>query len=762
MNVSCRWLRQYVPTRLSALELGERFLLTSSELEGYTNWGERLVGLVVGRVLTVSAHPNAQRLRLALVDVGEPKPRHIVCGAPNLAQGQAVIVALPGVRLHPVSGEVVTLQEAIIRGEPSQGMLCAWEEIGIPLRSAGIVILESDPKPGTPAAAALELDDIVLDLEITPNRPDLLGLIGLARETSTFDVKNLKIPEVQPLVTKTYTEALDARLCVRYMYAAFDGIEICSSPWWLQRTLLVSGIKPINNVVDVTNYVMLETGQPLHAFDSYHSTVNPVIRPAKRGETLACLDGQTRTLMPDDIVVARKGAEPLALAGIIGGAASAITSETKNIIIECAVFDPAHIRRSSRRHGLRTEASTRMEKELDSEGSTFALARAVQLIQEICGGLLVEARESYPVPFKPIRPISVSYEQIQSLLGVHIRPAECKRILQRLGFTLSRMTKSGFAAVPPSWRRDVSLAEDIIEELIRIWGFERLPATLPNGPIQPPLPSPRFEGERISRHTLAALGFHECVSLSLVSKVAIEKSGFDPAQAVSVELPLSRENEYLLPDHLITFLGNLSGPNRHTEGIHLFEIGTVFSRTTETLRLSLLLQGTAPETLYREAKTAITRLFDLLERPVPECNDTVCVNGVVLGSFRRLEPNLMEAWKIRSVQETLYLTLDFNAILALPVVPRRFRPESITTIPRDLTVIVKESVPSGDVLAALNPHTAEIPVTMADIYRGDPLALDEKSLTFHLHYATDESEANADIEHLSARLIAQFSARINL
>ncbi|MBU6389793.1 phenylalanine--tRNA ligase subunit beta, partial [Patescibacteria group bacterium] len=396
MKIAYKWLQEYIKTGLSPEELGEQFRLTSSEVEEIVNWNDRFSHLVIGHVESVAQHPRSDHLFLTQTRVGPNQVKSIVCGAPNVAAGQTVVVALPGATVIGHDGESHQIEETVIRGEQSEGMLCAADEIGLPEPEGeqGILVLSEKVPAGTPAAEALHLDDTVLDLEITPNRPDLLSYRGLARELATIEKKRL--PEVpiytyepahERQVNPIHISIEDSKLCSRYSAICLKNVTVQPSPQWMQSRLTLSGIRPINTVVDVTNYVMLELGQPLHAFDLDLLTTEPhpalKVRAAKAKERITLIGEKEKALAAGDIVIAGGKDQPIALAGIMGNASTGISQTTTRVLLESAVFSGPQIRRASRRLGIRTEASTRFEKGLDPEQTVTALKRAIYLLQEI-------------------------------------------------------------------------------------------------------------------------------------------------------------------------------------------------------------------------------------------------------------------------------------------------------------------------------------------------------------------------------------------
>lgn len=784
MNVSLAWLRDFVNTPTPGAELGERFRMTSSECEGVTDWNERLEGLVIGQVTAVEPHPNADRLRVTTVNIGT-HTRTIVCGAPNVAKGQYVIVAVPGTTLRPVQGEPLTLKEVEIRGVRSQGMLCALEEIGIAVPSEGIFVLDEAVKPGTSAATALFENDTVIDLEITPNRPDLLSHLGLAREVATFERLRLNEPSISSLEKNRLAKAPELQIaghkeCWRYSAVVIENIQIKSSPWWLQSRLIRCGIRPINIVVDVTNYVMLELGQPLHAFDADSVTLNGAVkvgvRNAEPREKMLLLDGSERELQPEDIVISGPKGEGLALAGIMGGMSSAITSATTRILLESATFSPSHIRRTSRRLGLRSEASLRFEKGLDPELTVMALKRAANMLQELAGATIATRIADSSSHLSSRTRISLSFDRINQVLGVRISAADCKSILSKLGFQLPVLTKSSFEAIPPSWRRDVTQAEDVIEELIRIWGFERLPATLPVGAVKAPQPSAAFTMKESIRKTLAAAGFHETIHNPFCSTAQLERLQLNPKEAISLPNPLSQEGSHLVPNHLVGMLQTCAGTNTAYEELGLFEIGSVFSSPAqETVRLTVLARTSSnPETAISRLKAALHQVTRVIRLPHPvystynrlpyaQATSEIKVAEEVIGTLTVIDSDVIAAHKIRRGRTMVALEINLEPLFKLEPHSRFYQAPSLyPTSTQDCTITITEGIEIATLEAAI-AKAADTAVVqqwwVQDIYQGKPLATGERSVTFRFVLGSyertlEESEIKTELAKLEKALTA--------
>ncbi len=785
MKVSYEWLLDYVDTHTPALELGEKFLMTSSELEGVDAWTEKLSQIVVGEVLTCEPHPNASKLKLTTVSVGGRKKLKIVCGAPNVAAGCKVLVALPGATVTSRDGKTsFTIAPTTLRGEVSEGMLCAAEELGLPAQGDGLLLLPKTAKVGIPAAKFLNRETTVLDLEITPNRPDLLSYVGLAREVATFDRRTLREPNLLPLenlqhlpANQTVTSS-NTHLSSRLSVIQFEVTGSGETPAWMSSRLELSGIRPISPVVDVANYVMLELGQPLHTYDAsklpgtaqgkQDFTAGTPAKPLK----LKVLDGSTREVTTDDIVISVHG-EVVGIAGIIGGEATAITSESTGFILEAASFHGPAIRRTSRRLGLRTEASSRFEKGVDPELTITAIKRAAYLYQQLGiakpSSRLVDFAHHKRGSERPR--IHVTSEQIQGILGVHISLGEAKQILQKLGFTLLHVTKASLDCIPPSWRADVTREEDVLEELVRIWGYDRVPSTLPSSSVKPPQENLEFSRLMSMRHASASLGFRETIHLSFSNEREITASGLTIADAVPLQNPLSLEQSHLLPSHLISFLRTTSEHQVNPE-TRLFEIGSIFSRpTTETRKFSACVRTASPaEEALQELKQLVASLTTACRITTPvsyQGSGSTCsitLGDTVVGMIQIVPLATLEKYKIRRSKTFLFLELDLASLFTAPANFVTYRALPVfPSIQRDISLQVAETTQWEAIEKSLKTHLTQVPnsmhltYTFLGVYRGKPLPPDTKSVTVRLTYQGQErtltdQEVDTDLKNLTKRL----------
>ncbi len=607
MLLSYNLLKKYteLPEKLTPQEVAERLTMATVEVEKVADKSRELDKVVVGKVEKVEAHPNADKLKIAWTDIGESKAVKIVCGGTNLREHMAVAVALPGayVRWHG-EGEPVELKKAKIRGEESYGMICAANEIGLfdmfPHKDMEIMDLTGlGLKPGTPLAEALHLTDTVFEIDnkSLTNRPDLWSHYGMARELSALyqvGLKAVKLAEDFKAAKDESAQGLlkinieEKELCPRYMACIMDGVKVAESPEWLKRVLIAAGYRPINNIVDITNYVMLELGQPLHAFDKNKLAVNKSgkmeikVRRAGKEEKFIALDGQEYKLTDQQLVIA-DSRRAIALAGIIGGADSAISQKTSAIVLEAANFQAVNIRRSSQQLALRTEASMRFEKSLDPLLAETALRRAVELIREIIPeAKLSEAAEAGEWR-APDKTIEIKFDFIIKRIGQKIDRAEISGILQRLGFGVEELGGEKLRLNVPSWRAtgDVSIAEDIVEEVARVYGYDNLEEKIELVEMQPTFYQAEFENEKsVKRYLSDVGGLNEVFNYPWVSDRVLELLGMDK-EMVKIANPPTEELNALQTSLIPNLLKKVESNLRFTDSFGLFELATVYSNKLE-------------------------------------------------------------------------------------------------------------------------------------------------------------------------------------
>ncbi len=579
MFYSYNWLKELSGTKKSAEELVDLFTVHSFEVEGMKDLARGLENVVIGKVLTKTKHPNADRLHVTTVDVGTGESLTIVCGAPNVAVGQKVPVARAGAILP--SG--IKIAKTIIRGQVSNGMICAEDELGIGKNHDGIIVLADDAPVGENFATYTGRNDTVIDIKILPNRGhDCLSHIGVAREIQALEGKRLTpLDRTMPSVTTPYDATVTTEHCRRYGAVLLDGVANHTTPQWMRDRLRACGIKPINAVVDITNYVMLETGQPLHAFDA-HLVKKIVVRMAQEGEKLTLLDDTVCALTADDMVIT-DGKEPIALAGVMGGKESGITEKTTTLVLESASFDAPTVRAMQRRHGLPTDAAFRFERDLDPNIAAYAAERAVALLTDICGARVVAATDIYPTPVAPWT-VALTLPAVHSLLGTAIAAKDITTILTRLGMWVVQGDKQDiFTVTVPTVRRDLTTQEDLIEEIGRLYGYDKITPT----PLCEAIVTPETNSLRRAEHAAmdkcVADGFDEVKSYAYYAAGDAEASGITAKDHVPVLNPLTPDyalmRRSLLPGLCRAVKKNLS----YAADVHICEIGRIYNPTDTVL-----------------------------------------------------------------------------------------------------------------------------------------------------------------------------------
>lgn len=795
MRVSLNWLRDLVDLPETP-ELARRLTMAGLECEGIEPLGTGLEKVVVARILESVPHPQADKLSVTQLDDGTGTKRQVVCGAKNYAVGDLVPLALPGAVLP--GG--VEIKEAALRGVPSAGMLCSAKELGSAESASGLLILPTDLKPGTPIAEALHLLDTALELNVTPNRADALSHLGIAREVATLTGKALRTPAPKLAETGAATSTLAhieiqwPERCGRYLARVIEGVKVGPSPLHVQARLRAAGVRPINNVVDATNYALLELGHPLHAFDLDKVAGGKVlVRAAQAGEKLPTLDGKERTLDADDLVIA-DAEKAIALAGVMGGANSEVTEGTTRLLLESAWFQPSGIRRSARRHGLHTEASHRFERGTDVEGAAAALERVAGLIAEWAGGeVRPGAIDVWPTKAAK-RHVSLRHARLESLLGTLVPESEPARILTALGFEVTKHGPEQLEVAVPFRRVDVEREEDLIEEVARIRGYDQVPERLPHGTASRPELSHARQVELRLREAMSAAGLSEVLNYSFVS--TRELALVDPEGAlgkpIRVMNPLSVEQEAMRTSLLPGLIQNLQRSLRHqSTDVRLYELGRVYrthaaaqselpaeqqTAAVEELRLGVLLHGRRASMAWHaagdavdfydakavveavlgglgiEARYEVERTSSALH---PRRAARLVVGGTTLGTFGELHPRLARAFELP--EGVLFLDLDVGALgQAARLLPRYRGLPRFPAVLRDLAFVVEESVSVEQAIAAIREAGgAQVEaVTLFDVYRGGQIPPGKKSLAFAVrHRAADRTLNEAEAVAAQERIV---------
>jgi phenylalanyl-tRNA synthetase beta chain len=637
MTISYNWLKEYIHLPESPEETARLLTATGLEVESiapYHTITGNLQGLVIGQVLTCSRHPQADRLWLTTVDAGTGTPLHIVCGAPNVAAGQKVVVALPGTTLYPFKGEPFTIKTAKIRGELSEGMLCAEDEIGLSANHEGIIVLNTQLPNGTPAAEFYApYSDYRLEIGLTPNRADAASHIGVARDLKAVLNREVRWPDVSHFASDNTSFPIQVTIenpqaCLRYSGVTLTGVKVAESPAWLKNKLLAIGLTPINNIVDITNYVLHECGQPLHAFDANAITGRHIIvKTLPEGTPFVTLDGKARKLAATDLMICDEE-KALCIAGVFGGKQSGITENTTSVFLESATFSAEYIRKTVLHHGLKTDAAFRFERGTDPNLTLFALKRAALLIKEIAGGTIAsEIIDVYPAPV-PHRSIVVRDKNVNRLIGLALPREKVFHILGQLDIAVTHTTADSYTVSVPPYRVDVTQEADVVEEILRIYGFDNIalkPHTASAFLSAFPAQSPDAFRTALG-HLLAGSGFYEIWTNSLTRRAYQEKYGLQfEGQAVEILNKLSEEQDILRQTLLFTGLEVCAyNINRRQKDLKLFEFGKVYGKSQkgyyEEERLALFITGLAEAENWQRPPRTVTwhdlaqHLHDILEK----------------------------------------------------------------------------------------------------------------------------------------------------
>ncbi len=796
MRISTRWLASYVDLP-PVEELARRLTAVGLEVEALERVGAELEGVVAARIVAAEKHPGADKLSVCRVDAGGAAPLQVVCGATNWRVDDVVALATIGARL-PGGMEI---RKATLRGVESSGMLCSAKELGLSPDATGLLLLPAEARPGTPVAAALGLEDVLLEVNVTPNRPDCLSHLGIAREVAAATGAALRLPEpglVQspPAAKAAVRVRIEApEKCARYAARVVEGVRIGPSPAWLARRLESCGVRSISNVVDATNFVLLELGHPLHAFDLDRvAGAEIVVRTARPGEQMTTLDGQVRRLDPDDLVIADRD-RASALAGIMGGGESEISAGTTRVLLESAWFQPQTVRRTAKRHGLHTEASHRFERGADPGMVIPALDRCAALIAELAGGTVRRgAVDEHPRRVRAPK-VKLAWARPSEVLGLPVPRAEAKRILTRLGFEQVAATARDATFQVPTWRVDVARPEDLIEEIVRTIGYDRIPETLPSVAPETPAPPAEAQATERVRDAIEAAGFSEAVNFSFVAPEELTALSGDGAPAIALKNPITAEMTVMRTSLVPSLLKNVAHNLRQrVEDVRLYEIASVYHRlpagftadapAREDLRLAGVAVGRRSPRGWAAGADAVD-VHDL-EAAIESVLASVGIEGArfvpggepwlhpraaasievtngdggreVLGSAGEIHPRVALALDVP--RGVVAFELSFEALVRhAQLVPRYRGIPRFPAVLRDLAVVVGDAVPAADVLALVRAEALVEDVTLFDVYRGAPLPAGKKNLAMAIRYrAADRTLTDADADAAHGRIVERLRA----
>jgi phenylalanyl-tRNA synthetase beta chain len=789
VKISFRWLKDYVHITLPTQEIAEKLTMAGLEVEVAEALGDQWEGVRVARVTGVAPHPNADRLRLATVELaGESQT--VVCGAPNLSIGQRVAFAQVGARLvDGHTGQTVTLKQAKIRGVASAGMVCSERELGLGESHEGILELPPDAPVGAPLADYM--GDTLLEIEITPNRPDCLSVLGVAREVAAITGEPISPPaldypeEGPPIGDLASVEIADPGLCPRYCATIIQGIKLGPSPRWLQERLISYGMRPINNIVDVTNYVMVEMGQPLHAFDFRTlSDSKIIVRSARPGEDITSLDGQKRSLNPDMLVIA-DAHRAVAVAGVMGGLDTEVTEGTTDILLEAANFAYASLRNTAATLKMRTEASMRFERGLSPELVPPNIKRATQLIQQVAGGRVARGVIDVYPGRTDAGPIVLELSEIPRLLGMEIDRAEVLRVLKALGFECREDSPERLLVNPPYWRSDVRLPADVVEEVARIVGYDLLPTTVLSGRLPHRQPDIKLRLKERVRDILSASGLHEAITYPLVSADWLEATR--SPLGLRLANPVSREQEYLRTSLRPGLLAALATNQKFgAEAVRLFEVGRAYLPREGDLPLEretavAVLWGGDGDVLWTvrqagadfyEAKGLAATLLDRLgtggadfvpsQEPFlhPSWQAAVTAGGRTVGVIGQVHPDAADVLEVDG--PAVFVEIDLDAVVAQSGRPISYRhlPRFPAAI-RDLALIVAEEVSARQITNILRSSPLVTEVTLFDLYRGRPIPTGHKSLAFRLRFQSPQRTlTDTEVDRAQQQLVERLGKEL--
>lgn len=804
MKVSYQWLQEYLDLDVAPQDLAEKIARTSVDINDVYSLSDGLKKIVVGEVVKCENHPDSDHLHVCQVDVGEEEPIQIVCGAPNVQEGKKVIVALHGARI----ADNQKIKRGKIRGVESNGMLCALQEIGFSDKIApkdyedGIYFLPDDAKNGDPVFKYLGMDDTIIDTDVTPNRGDMLSIYGNVNDIAAFyglkpHFKEITIKEegTEKTADLLQAEINDTKIAPTYKLRVIKGVKIAESPLWLQIRLWNSGIRPVNNVVDVTNYVLLKYGQPLHSYDyDQLSGKNFGVRHANEGEKFITLDGDEQTLKANDIVVTVDD-QPVALAGTMGGEGTAVSDDTTTVALEAAIFDPVMVRKQARRLDLHSESSMRFERGINPATVEIALNEAAEMIKEIAGGTITAGIVTGSEALAVDTPIKLSLAKINHVLGTSLTMEQVTDIFDRLAFAYTVDDDDQLTVIAPARRWDISLAADLYEEIARIYGYDNLPSTLPTMTRNRGGLTPRQRFIRASRHDLEGMGLTQAISYSLTTVEKAKQFQIKPlAEPMKLDFPMSS-------DHVATRMNIVSGllndiaynVARNVDNVALYEEGRVFlpmgdERPVEQEHLAAAVTGQMVANSWnkKDQPADFFQLKGIVERYLknmgiagkityvptsdrqemhPGRTADIMVDDQLVGFIGQVHPQTAKEYKI---PETYVFELNLELLLAAPKIENEYTPISkYPSITRDIALLVDDDVENATIVEAIKQKGGAYlkDIHLFDVYAGSHLPAGKKSLAYTLTYQDDkgtltEDQVNTAFDKVTAYLQDKVDAEI--
>ncbi len=787
MKVSLNWLKDYVDIKSKPNQLARELTLRSLEVNTIEKKGELYEKLVVGKVLKVEKHPGADRLSVVKVDMGK-KLLEIVCGAPNIREGQKVVVAKAGSSVFSANGEKITIKKVNIRGVKSEGMICSEKELGLGEDQTGIMILDPRTNIGKRLSEVVLTTDTVFDLEVLANRPDCMGHQGVAREIAAIYGEKLKLPEYdikdKPKGDLNLTVKINnKKSCPRYSALILSHVEIKDSPEEIKRRLEAVGIRSLNNIVDITNYLMMDTGQPTHAFD-YEKILGQkmVIREAKANEKMTTLDDKGRKLQKGMLVIT-DDKRNIDLAGIMGGKNSEISAKTTKIVLQAAVFEPKNVRRTSRALGLRTDAVSVYEKGVDLNNTLKVLARGLSLLKQQCPQIILE--KIIDLKAKKVEPLKIKLhlEKLNSLIGLNFPEEKAMTFLKSFGLRVENKKKGIFIVSIPTFRPDITLEEDLIEEVARVYGYDRIPETQPYGEIGIMPRNKKLFWEKKIKNIFEALGFAEVINYSFYRAELIKKAGLVQKGHLEIENPLSEEQQYLRTCLSAGLLNNLKKNQKNFEEFKIYEMGKVFwipqgkkvLQEKEMLAAMIFLKANQNTSeIFLQTKGIIELIFSKLgidnyKFIKPSKKDSfydqrqsvsVLYRDREIGVMGKISDKILKNFKINNL--AIGLNFDLEKIWSAVTSLRVYQPlPKYPVVKRDLAIVINKKFSFEDiedVIKKSNPLVSK--VELFDIYEGAQLKTGQKNLAFHIIFQDPERTLEArGIDKIIGKIIQKLNLK---
>lgn len=810
MHLSLSWIREYVeiPKSITPQLLADLLNLHVVEVDEVVSQSEAFKNIIVGKISAIKPHPNADKLQLVSVDAGKKKQLDIVCGASNIKEGQLVPVALVGAHL---SGDF-EIKEAEIRGEKSSGMLCSEKELNLGSDHSGIMILDEKAKIGQDLSEHLDLNDHIyeIDNKSLTNRPDLWGYLGMAREIAIITDGKLKADllienqdnsaiaqahKANPLNVKIETP----ESCSRYMATTIENIEILDSPQWLKKRLIASNLRPINNIVDITNYIMLETGQPMHAFDASliintnNESAEITVRNAKPEESIQLLDGDTATLSKNDLIITNS-TSPIAIAGIIGGSNTEVSHDTTVIVLESANFDPISIRKTSSKISKRTESSIRFEKGPDPNTAEIAMVRAINLIKQILPNSTLKAAPIDITNFpQQMSIVKFSHEWIQKRIGIEVDAAKIVKILTDLGCKAESLKSGDIKVHAPSWRsKDISTKEDILEEVSRIIGYDNIKREMPSTTLSSPVENKEINLINQIKNVLTGLpALNEITNYSFVSKKHLVKCGIDSIEHIQLANPLNEEYTHLRKNLIPNLLTNIRTNQNSYEQIQIFEIGAIYTPVESDInkdntskeklpyqenRVAIILASNNPKEDFDRIKSITNHLFEVLELKITydqppylkewcssESSAAIISSGAELGYCSIIKQDVVKKLGLRKTPVICELRIPpmLEQISNKPA--KLYKKESkFPKATRDLSFVLNSKISYNEIIEEISNFNPLIKsVDLFDVFTSENIGRNKKSMAFHIAYQSDRNLTNIEVDEIQNALIKKIESRFD-